>query len=163
MRSGQNNTCGWGGNELEGMQEMCSAEHGPLEWMGSSRRRLLRWSIFVHERLLWCYDSLYPLDTAMIEMYIGSCPLRVQSVTRMWKRPAGQLSVIIRALSFETADGIFLNMELLGPGLFLTLAKWVRALFFLPVHSIFWFIWEDWSDPVTCSSDTHMFSTALLE
>lgn len=38
MSSGQNNTCGRGGNELEGMQKMCSAVHGPLKWMGSSRK-----------------------------------------------------------------------------------------------------------------------------
>lgn len=29
------------GNELEGMQRMCSAEHGPLKWMGSSQKRPL--------------------------------------------------------------------------------------------------------------------------
>lgn len=43
MRSGQNNTCGQGGNELEEMQKMCSAEHGPLKLNGSYLKNLLRW------------------------------------------------------------------------------------------------------------------------
>lgn len=38
MRSGQNNTCGRGGNELEGKQRMCSAERGPLRGMGSLQK-----------------------------------------------------------------------------------------------------------------------------
>ena len=40
--SGQNNTCGRRGNELEGMLKMCSAVNSPLKWLGSSQNILLR-------------------------------------------------------------------------------------------------------------------------
>lgn len=42
IASGQNNTCGRGGNELEGMQKMCIAEHGLWKWMGSLKKIALR-------------------------------------------------------------------------------------------------------------------------
>lgn len=86
MRSGQNNTCGRGGNELEEMPKMCSAEHGPLKWNGSSRKILLRC-------LLKCLsserDGYHPADpdvTTRCKHWIGLCYVYVDQFIPLLNR-----------------------------------------------------------------------------
>lgn len=113
MRSGQNNTCGQGGNELEGMQKMCSAERSPLEWMGSLQKPLLGCPLKHLQSTR--DDSVYPAGScwmctcgcATIKQgaycWAGNFLQRVR-----WKRPTVQpsapqweLPVVLRALCFK--------------------------------------------------------------
>ncbi len=110
---------------------MCSAEHGPLKWMGSLQKNTTQ----LPSEASWSKrDDSPPADSDVRTLcvhWIGSCWICtlvyatehfLQRVK--WKKlklsvPQWEHPFVLRALSFKPIDGIFLKLQCFEPVLFL--------------------------------------------